>query len=218
MAYSLLLAIVQHEDADAAVQALTQGNFQVTRISSLGGFLRTGNATLLLGLEDTRVPQAIARLAQTCHRRSAFINAEPTLPALATPNLATPIQVEIGGAIIFALPLTRHIHLSAGERRVLESRREKKAMPIKLIMAIVPEGMASQVLDALIAAQYRATLISTTGGFLRQGNATVLVGVAADRVEDAQARIEQVCREAQAHATESWATLFVLDVAQYELR
>ena len=48
---------------------------------------------------------------------------------------------------------------------------------MKLIMAIVQDVDSRGVLDALVAEGYRATKVSTTGGFLVRGNATILIGL-----------------------------------------
>ncbi len=55
----MIVVIVKDHAADTLTQSLTEGNFRVTRIASTGGFLRSGVATLLLGVEDARVDDAI---------------------------------------------------------------------------------------------------------------------------------------------------------------
>jgi len=55
----LVIAIVHHTDGEEILQALTEARFSVTRIASSGGFLRRGNATLLIGVEADQVPSAI---------------------------------------------------------------------------------------------------------------------------------------------------------------
>jgi len=55
----MIIVIVKDHDADTLTQALTAGNFRVTRVSSTGGFLRSGVVTMLLGVEDDRVDSAM---------------------------------------------------------------------------------------------------------------------------------------------------------------
>ncbi len=55
----LLMAIVRDEYAPDVNFALTSKGFSVTRISSTGGFWRRGNVTLLVGLDDMRVNEAL---------------------------------------------------------------------------------------------------------------------------------------------------------------
>jgi uncharacterized protein YaaQ len=55
----MIIVIVKDHDADTLTQALTAGDFRVTRIASTSGFLRSGVVTLLLGVEDTQVDAAV---------------------------------------------------------------------------------------------------------------------------------------------------------------
>jgi len=55
----MIIIIVQDHDADTLTQAFTAGNFRVTRVASTGGFMRSGVVTMLLGVEDTQVDEAI---------------------------------------------------------------------------------------------------------------------------------------------------------------
>ena len=55
----LIIAIVHHTDGEDVLRALTGAGYTVTRIASSGGFLRRGNATLLIGVDADQVPAAI---------------------------------------------------------------------------------------------------------------------------------------------------------------
>ncbi|MCX6057566.1 MAG: cyclic-di-AMP receptor [Chloroflexi bacterium] len=55
----MIIIIVQDNDADTLTQAFTAGNFRVTRVASTGGFMRSGVVTMLLGVEDAQVDEAI---------------------------------------------------------------------------------------------------------------------------------------------------------------
>jgi uncharacterized protein YaaQ len=55
----LIVAILHHTDGEDVLRALTGAGYTVTRVASSGGFLRRGNATLLIGVEAERVPVAI---------------------------------------------------------------------------------------------------------------------------------------------------------------
>ncbi len=55
----MIIIIVQDHDADTLTQAFTAGNFRVTRVASTGGFMRSGVVTMLLGVDDTQVEEAI---------------------------------------------------------------------------------------------------------------------------------------------------------------
>ena len=62
----MIIAIVRDADFDPLTQALTSGNFRVTRIASTGGLLRRGVTTLLVGVDDGKVDAAIQVLKDTC--------------------------------------------------------------------------------------------------------------------------------------------------------
>jgi uncharacterized protein YaaQ len=56
----LIIFVTEDATADAAVDALVEQKFRVTRLATTGGFLRRGNTTLLVGLEESQVEQAKA--------------------------------------------------------------------------------------------------------------------------------------------------------------
>ena len=85
----------------------------------------------------------------------------------------------------------------------------------RLIIAILRDADGEDVLQALLAENFRVTRIASTGGFLRRGNSTLLIGVEKERVETAV----QLIREHSAPAIDPGlkrATVFVLKVDQFE--
>jgi len=65
---------------------------------------------------------------------------------------------------------------------------------MKLLLAIVQAGDADRVIDALLANDYGVTRINTSGGFLRQNNVTLLIGVEDTQVDGALQLITTSCR------------------------
>lgn len=55
----MLIAILNDQDGEQVLKGLVQAEFRATRISSTGAFLRRGNTTVLVGLQDERVDEAI---------------------------------------------------------------------------------------------------------------------------------------------------------------
>jgi uncharacterized protein YaaQ len=85
----------------------------------------------------------------------------------------------------------------------------------RLIIALLRDADGEEVLKALLEAEYRVTRISSTGGFMRRGNSTLLIGVLKERVEAAI----KIIREHSAPAIDPGlkrATIFVLKVDQFE--
>lgn len=108
---------------------------------------------------------------------------------------------------------------------------------MKLIVAIVQDVDSGPVLNALMGQGYRATKISSTGGFLVRGNSSIFIGVQDDRVESVLNILKKHCharREfvspvvplGEAAAARHWvqplevevggATVFVLQVERFE--
>lgn len=58
----LMIIIVHDTDSENIIQELVQKDYRVTRMSSTGGFLRHGNSTLLVGVEDPQVDTVIELL------------------------------------------------------------------------------------------------------------------------------------------------------------
>jgi len=61
----MIIVIVKDGEADALTRAMTSAEYRVTRIASTGGFLRSGVATLLIGVEDAQVDSAIKLVRET---------------------------------------------------------------------------------------------------------------------------------------------------------
>jgi uncharacterized protein YaaQ len=85
---------------------------------------------------------------------------------------------------------------------------------MKLIIAIVRDTDDRQVIEALVTRSYRVTRVASTGGFLRRGNVTLLIGVEADQVEPVLDVIRNAC--APPEPGQHRATVFVVDSPLYE--
>jgi uncharacterized protein YaaQ len=86
---------------------------------------------------------------------------------------------------------------------------------MKLIVAILHDTNGEPALQALTEAGFRATRVSSTGGFLRRGNSTLLIGTEAEQVPTALG----ILREHSAPAMDPGlkrATIFVLKVDRFE--
>jgi len=85
----------------------------------------------------------------------------------------------------------------------------------RLIVAILRNADGEEVLQALLDEDFRVTRIASTGGFMRRGNSTLLIGVKKERVKIAI----QIIRDHSAPAIDPGlkrATVFVLKVDQFE--
>lgn len=103
----LLMAIVQDRDMPALSRALVAAGCRFTRIGSTGGFLREGNTTIVMGLEDEQVEAALAVVSANCHTREQCVNMAPPDAAPLGVFVPAPVQVQVGGAVVFVLPVER---------------------------------------------------------------------------------------------------------------
>lgn len=101
----LIFAVVHDDDTNKAVRHLNERKFRVTRLSSTGGFLRRGNTTLLLGVEDEQVEEVFEILQEECAKRKQIEVTTPypqgDLSMISYSYI--PITVEVGGATVFVL-------------------------------------------------------------------------------------------------------------------
>jgi uncharacterized protein YaaQ len=106
----LLMAIVSSDDSRDVLNRLTQAGFRATVISTTGGFLREGNSTILLGVDDQRITHVVDVIRESCRRRTQWVSPLPTLegPGL---EMSEPIEVSVGGAVVFVLNVEQFLQL-----------------------------------------------------------------------------------------------------------
>lgn len=86
---------------------------------------------------------------------------------------------------------------------------------MKMVIAIVRDADNDTILQALLDADYRVTKIASSGGFLRRGNTTLMIGVDEEQVEVVIQIIRDRCAPTLDLAVKH-ATVFVLDVDRFE--
>ena len=106
---------------------------------------------------------------------------------------------------------------------------------MKLVIAMVQDDDALDLIDAITEAGFRVTKLATTGGFLKLGNTTLIIGVEADKVQKVIDVVEDICKTRKQIITTptpitgnidmymsypievevGGATVFVLDVDQF---
>lgn len=102
---TMLIAVVQAQDAESAQNALERLGFTSERLPSYGGFLGRRNATLLIGLPENRLQTVLHSLRENCRQRVEYI----AVPLESAPlPLPTPTPITIGGATIFGLEVEHY--------------------------------------------------------------------------------------------------------------
>lgn len=103
----LIIAILQDKDGLSALNELNRRGFRATKLASTGGFLREGNTTIMVGVEEPDVEQVLGVL-----RRTSSTRQETLTPAAPThsgePYVPFPVEVTVGGATVFVLTVDRY--------------------------------------------------------------------------------------------------------------
>lgn len=105
----MLIAIVNNDDCPTVLSEITREGFSATKLSTSGGFLRAGNATLLMGVEDDKVEQLIGIIGKFCSQRKEIVQTTPAFNA--DFFVSVPVEVHVGGATVFVLDVEQFIKL-----------------------------------------------------------------------------------------------------------
>ena len=107
----LLIAVIQRQDENGLVKALTSHRIGVTRVSSQGGFLREGNVTLFIVVDDARVDEVLQLVRTHCYTRTKFVAPLPPIAESGEFYPSTPVEVQVGGASIFVIKVQEQARL-----------------------------------------------------------------------------------------------------------
>ncbi len=103
----LIVAIVHNEDAGALVNSLLEAEYRATRLQSSGGFLKQSNATVMVGADDEGVEAVLEIVRANCTSRTQIVNPMPPIMEPGEFFMPYPLEVEVGGATVFVLPVER---------------------------------------------------------------------------------------------------------------
>lgn len=106
----LVISIVQAYDTDKLLRAVVEKGLRATKISSVGGFLRMGNATILMAVREEEVVTAIDCIRDNCQSR-VEVKIEPALTEYMDWYPAGVHDVTVGGAVVFVLPISRMVRI-----------------------------------------------------------------------------------------------------------
>ena len=107
----LIIAIVQDEDAARLVSSLMNEGYGVTKLATTGGFLRAGNTTLLLGVDDDKFAGAMAVIEKVCKSRKQIATSPSPVAGATGVYVPYPIEVMVGGATVFVLKVEQFVKL-----------------------------------------------------------------------------------------------------------
>ena len=105
----LVIAIVQDEDASRLINSLMDEGFGVTTLATTGGFLKSGNTTLLAGVEDDRLQTCMGIIEKVCKSRKQIATSPITMGGTAGMYASFPIEVTVGGATVFVMTVDQFV-------------------------------------------------------------------------------------------------------------
>ena len=106
----LVVAVVQDQDSNRLSSALTKNDFRATKLASTGGVLRSGNTTFLIGTDERLVPQLLDLIRDNCRSRDQLVAPVSPMGGNADSYIPYPVEVEVGGATVFVLPIEKFHH------------------------------------------------------------------------------------------------------------
>lgn len=103
----MVVAIIHDEDAHEVVGELNKKDFSVTKLASTGGFLKSGNTTLIIGVKKELVSEVIEIIKAICKSRTEITTAS-TVMGDSGSFVSMPLEVLVGGATVFVLDVDQH--------------------------------------------------------------------------------------------------------------
>lgn len=105
----LIISVVNDNDVAHLLSTLIKEGYRATKLASTGGFLREGNTTILMGIEDEQVDAVVSIIGNLCHARKQLVHPLAPLVDVPDPYAAFPLEVEVGGARIFIVDIEKSL-------------------------------------------------------------------------------------------------------------
>lgn len=105
----MIVVIVQDKDVSKLLERITQAGFGATKLASSGGFLRSGNTTLLIGVEEEKLEALLELIRDTCKQRTEMLTQVQPIIGPIDAHVPVPIEVTVGGATVFVLDVIQYL-------------------------------------------------------------------------------------------------------------
>lgn len=99
----LVICVVHNRDKNRLTEEMVKSGFKFTVIGSSGGFLREGNTTFFVGIEDDQLEDLKTLVGTHCESREQLLNVSPFDAGQAAGLLPNPVRVPVGGAVAFVV-------------------------------------------------------------------------------------------------------------------
>ena len=97
----MIIGILNSDDASTVMHNLMKEGYQITKLSTTGGYLRAGTVTVLIGVDDEKLDHCIEIIAKYSKSRKQLIPSSAEAGISFYPSM--PVEVVVGGATIFVL-------------------------------------------------------------------------------------------------------------------
>nr|WP_313755680.1 cyclic-di-AMP receptor [Tissierella sp.] len=92
----LIIAIIQDEYITKVIRTLMENKIRTTKLSSTGGFLKSGNTTLFIGVEDNKVDEVVELIKKECSSKKVKSGND---------------EITVGGANLFIMDIDNYIKI-----------------------------------------------------------------------------------------------------------
>lgn len=104
----LIIAVLQGDDYENVIRGLTESGFYVTVLNSVGGFLKRRSVTIMVGLPEARLEEALGILKKRAGVRVETVYQNHMIQgAQADLTPVVPMSVPCGGVVVFVLDMER---------------------------------------------------------------------------------------------------------------
>ncbi len=97
----LVVAIINNDDSQKVLSEISRAGLYATKLSTAGTFLRAGNLTLLMGVEEERLEETLEIFRNNCSKREEITS---TMAGFESEFMqSVPVKITVGGATVFVL-------------------------------------------------------------------------------------------------------------------
>jgi len=105
----LIVCVISDKDAHKLLDELINKGHRATKLASTGGFLKEGNTTMLIGVENEQVEAVLAIISSICEVRKQVMTPISPLPGPAEAYIPFSVEVSVGGAAVFVLDVEKYL-------------------------------------------------------------------------------------------------------------
>lgn len=105
----LVIAVINDDDSIDLIDALSSKKFGVTKLATTGGFLKSGNTTLMIGVNKEKVDEVIDIISDICKKRTEIVSTSTPLTGNSGMYMQYPLEVNVGGATIFVVDVDKFV-------------------------------------------------------------------------------------------------------------